>query len=144
MTRARMYRVGYLVQSPLADLPENLGHRIYILALAAALRRAGHDLTILNLGDAATHSVTAHGAIDIPVSGGRRFALRAMESASRRLSPLPEHINLGMIDSLRFADACRRMLEHCDVLHEHAGLLQWGGAQAARGLRRPYVLHVHS
>ncbi len=117
-------------------MPPPSAHRIYVLTLASALRRAGHDVRFFaSVGSAAVRLDPDR----VPLqSDGADGARRGVAGQLLRWA------TLGTGKGWRYARACHRQLGEVDVIHEHFGLLQRGGVWLRRWTGVPYVLHVHS
>ena len=117
--------------------------------LIPALRRAGHEVTILAsrwdrqvlyAPDPQSPNSAAHADLAFTRDG----VLRLLEVATRRLQSMLGLPWLQLFDSLRMLEASVRNLKGYDVLHERNHMHGIGGALASIWLGIPLIYSVHA
>jgi glycosyltransferase involved in cell wall biosynthesis len=138
-------RIGYAIQNVGGiDFSHDVGDTVPVKQTLLGLRRAGHQVTCLQLQgrkvvaiEDVSNSATAL-SLPLGLSGTRPFL--GLESGFRRLQRVVGLPYFAFFDAYRFYEACYRHLPGYDLCHEHNGLFCVGAALACQRLRLPYVL----
>lgn len=138
-------KIGYLLQQgteirhPPFDGPAN-----HVREVIEALEALGHSVRVLvRLEGRLWKAEGLHNFQPVTVPLVDRGPLRWFERAVRRLQSELRLPYAGLFESLRFALACRQELAGYDLLFERLTWMGYGGALAARWLRRPLVLEYN-
>jgi glycosyltransferase involved in cell wall biosynthesis len=146
-------KIAYVYQSTSTNFAEPFAVQLHIYHQIHGLQQAGQQAQLVALdgrrvictGDLKVFQNASLAAADygkLGLSGNKIF--KAFESMIRRVQRELKLPYLGIFDSFRIFDACRRNLRGHDVIHERYNLLSFGGAMAGRKLGIPYVLEVNA
>jgi glycosyltransferase involved in cell wall biosynthesis len=139
-------KIAYALQNTGVDLAADVGAPVLVKNTLRSLREAGHQVGVLALdGASVAHMPDAlqmdqRLPVSLPLTGSRPF--RLFEGGLRRVQRQLGLPYFAFFDSLRFTEACRRILGQYQVCHEYQGLFSLGAVAACRRLGIPHVLTV--
>lgn len=138
-------KIGYLMQQGV-DLRAGAldGPAHHVAEVVAHLQGLGHDVPVL-MGAGGQILLMLSTTQPLNSSDGREIPSdpALVERAIRRTQRSLHLPYLNLFESWRFARACQRLLSDCDVLYERMSWTGFGGAMAARLLRRPHVIEYN-
>jgi len=138
-------KIGYLLQqAPEIRQPPFDGPATHVREVVRELAGLGHPVRLLArlqgqvyVADDLEHFRPVRVAA---IDGG---PLRLLERVIRRAQSALRLPYLNLFESLRFASACRQELQDADLLYERSSWMGFGGAMAARWLRKPLILEYN-
>lgn len=145
--RSLALRIAYVVQNPGFDLvTDSPAIAVTVKNVVCSLQAAGHHVDYYELRGRHVNrisdmSVPGHvSPVSLGWTGALPFCL--LESGVRRIQRIVKWRYLALFDSIRFYEACMRVMQKYDVCHEHNSLLSVGAALACRRLGVPYIITV--
>lgn len=141
-------RIAYVIQNVGISLDKEMGDAIPVKYTLQGLQQAGHNISHIFLsgrdvvGIDDVRNLKDYYSCPQGLSGTRPFKL--VESTIRRLQRILRLPYFAFFDSLRFYEACIRILPKYEICHEHQGDFSIGAAVSCARLGIPYVLTVSS
>jgi starch synthase len=136
-------KIGYIWQYKTGDLSALSATSLHVEAVIQGFNKRGHRVRIITFHESYPHwsddLVFWHRIEPINRGAWSRIAESVVRGIQSRLH-LP-YFNL--FDSLRFASACIRALEDCDVLYERFWILASGGLMASKKMGIPIIYEVN-
>jgi glycosyltransferase involved in cell wall biosynthesis len=144
MLRTKPLNISFLLQNSAFELAHTNAASTQFLRTMEGLRSAGHEVSLLCLRSARKVIQQRNGmpSKDARLGWSQSHLFTLPEGALRRVQGGLSLPYLGILDSLRFRDACLRNLTGSDVLHERNSLKAFGAALASKKLGLPYVQFV--
>ena len=138
--------IGYLMQEGVPDLDVVSGAQLHVKAVITGLQKRGHPVrTFLPRAKKPVWSDDVNRAKWQPAryTFSARSWFRLIERPARRMQSELHLPYFNLFESLRFADAARQSLAHCDLIFERFGFMGFAGALTARRLNIPHILEVN-
>lgn len=135
--------IGYLMQEGVPDLDVVSGAQLHVKAVITGLQKRGHPVrTFLPRAKKPVWSDDVNRAKWQPAryTFSARSWFRLIERPARRMQSELHLPYFNLFESLRFADAARQSLAHCDLIFERFGFMGFAGALTARRLNIPHIL----
>lgn len=139
-------RIGYLLQEGVPELRRHplSGPAIHVQQVVRELQNQGHQVRVLARLDRqiyCTADLQNFSRLTIPwLDHG---PIRLLERVVRRTQYELRLPYLALFESVRFARACMLFLPDCDLFYERMGWMGYGGALAARIIRKPLILEIN-
>lgn len=126
------------------DFSKDIGDTVPVKYTFHGLQQAGHLVNCVKLHGKSVRVfedvINFQDPTDAPLGMTNSMVFRGFEGGVRRLQRELELPYFAFFDSLRFYDACSRLLDRYDLCHEHNGLFCVGAALACAHKGIPYVL----
>lgn len=132
--------LAYTLQSVSISPDQESGPAVLVRQIVNGLRSNGHKVSFLFLRGREVVEEESGRIISLGLSGGRPF--KTVESGLRRLQSELRLPYLGLFESFRFYQGCRRGLGGATLCHDYHTLFGLGSTLAARQLGLPLVLTV--
>ena len=145
-------KITYLYQTDGQTLARPSAPRVHVFSIIQGLQRLGHQTKLMTLYGRGTLFTDDLESVSASTADRTKSAYssplmsrgyRLFESGVRRVQTSTGSPYLGLFDSHRIYEACRRTIADCDVIHERANLQGIGGAVASRRLGVPLVLEFN-
>lgn len=143
----RTLSVGYIMQAGAPDLRRQPldGPATHVRQVCKELRNSGHQVLLLAMWEGEQIWKTENFRQYERVSTGRLGdgSPHLVERLVRRVQYELQLPYAALFESVRFAQACRQELAHCDLFYERLGWVGYGGGLAARQLGIPLILEIN-
>ena len=145
MGKRDKYKILYAIQNVGGiDFSKDIGDTVPVKYTLSGLQQAGHLVNCVKLQGKAVRVyedvINFQDPIDARLGMTNSMIFRGFEGGIRRLQRELKLPYFAFFDSLRFYDACSRLLDRYDLCHEHNGLFCVGTALACADKGIPYVL----
>ena len=139
-------KIGYLMQAGAADMMASplSGPANHVQHVCRELEALGHTVEILlELHGQLWHSADLCEYKPVRINWIDHGPVRSVQSLIRRVQGPLNLPFAAFFEALRFAVACRQVLQDCDLFCERMGWLGYGGTLAAQWLNIPLCLEVN-
>lgn len=139
-------KIGYLMQVGVVDLFSHppSGPALHVKHVIEELTALGHQVTLLIWWRGQNRrSDDLLQFAPVPTRWLDHGPLHLVERLIRRVQGDLQLPYAGLFDSVRFTNACAQTLADYDLFFERMGWMSYGGALAAKLLKKPLVLEVN-